>query len=66
MNEKLSFVLVIVYFAAGYWAVNKTIYANKVVVYSKIGDLFVQKVIWAVVLGWALIPAALIKKLLGR
>ena len=66
MNEKLAVVLIIAYFAAGYWAVNKTIYANKVVVYGRIGDLFIQKMIWAGVLGWALIPVALIKKLLGR
>lgn len=59
-------ILLIAYGVLGYWAVGQTIYANKVVVYSKFGWLFNQKLIYALVLGWALIPVALIKKLLGR
>lgn len=56
-------ILVIAYIAAGYWAVNRTIYANKVVFYSDGMALFIQKAVYAIFLGWALIPIALLKKL---
>ena len=61
MNQKLGAILFLAYWAAGYWAVNQTVYANKVVVYNKPGDLFIQKSIFALIGGWILIPAALIK-----
>ena len=53
--------LVIAYLAGGYWATGKTIFANKIVFYNKPGDLFVQRLTYGAVLGWALIPWALIK-----
>ena len=65
-EKKQMVILFLAYCAAGYWAVNRTIYANKVVVYHRVGDLFVQKMIWAVILGWALIPVALIKTIFVR
>ena len=59
-------ILLIAYGVLGYWAVGQTIYANKVVFYTRTGWLFTQKLIYALVLGWALIPVALLKKLFGR
>ena len=59
-------ILLIVYMIAGYWAAGKTIYANKVVIYSGIGTLFIQKLIFGTVLGFILIPWAILKTLGGR
>ena len=59
-------ILFIAYFLGGYWAVNRTIFANKMVFYRKPTDLFIQKAVYAAFLGWLLIPVALIKKLFGR
>lgn len=59
-------ILVIIYCAAGYWAVNKVIYEGKVVIYSDGMQLFIKKMACALVLGWALIPIAIIKCLLGK
>lgn len=55
----------IVYLVLGYWATGKTIYANKIVIYS--GTSFICKRMGiGVVLGWILIPVALIKTLIGK
>lgn len=59
-------VLVIIYMILGYWATGKTIYANKVIIYSGFGTLFLQRMIWGTVLGWILIPWAIIKIILGK
>lgn len=56
-------ILVIIYLVAGYWATGKTIFANRIVVYSKPGDFFVQRVMYGAVFGWALIPWAILKGL---
>lgn len=53
--------LVFIYLAAGYWATGKTIYANKIIIYSSSTSLFIQRVVYGGLLGWALIPWALIK-----
>lgn len=66
MKQTLAVILGLAYLIAGYWAVNRTIYANKVVFYRKPGDLFIQKTIYVFLFGWFLIPVALIKKLLGH
>ncbi len=57
--------LVIIYMILGYWATGKTIYANKVIIYSGFGTLFLQRVIMGTLLGWVLIPWAIIKMILG-
>lgn len=59
-------ILAIAYAVLGYWAVGKTVYANKVVVYSRPGWLFTQKSIYALLFGWVLIPIALLKALFGH
>ena len=58
-------VLVIIYMAAGYWAMGKTIYANKIRI-GTLGNLFVQRLIWGKLLGFILIPVAIIKSARGR
>lgn len=59
-------ILMLVYMAAGYWAAKRTIYANKILISNKVGGIFMQILIMGTLLGWALIPWALIKLLLRR
>ena len=66
MNETMSLVLFIAYAAASYWAAKQTVYANKIMVSSKLGAVFTQILIVGMLLGWALIPLALIKSFLGK
>ncbi|MBQ8133599.1 MAG: hypothetical protein IJ192_04210 [Clostridia bacterium] len=61
----LGVILVIVYMAAGYWAVGKTIYANKIRI-GTLGDLFIRRVITGTLFGLVLIPVAIIKSIAGR
>ena len=61
----LGTILLILYLIAGYWAVGQTIYANKV----RIGtwsNLFITQTITGFLLGWLLIPIAIIKKIVQR
>ena len=61
----LGLILVIVYMIAGYWAMGKTIYANKI----RIGtwkNLFLTRLCLGVILGFILIPIAIIKLLSGK
>lgn len=58
-------VLFILYAALGYWATGVTLYAGKVVVHA-FGQLFLQRLIVGTLLGWILIPVAVIKLLLGK
>lgn len=59
-------ILFAIYLIAGYWAVNKLFYENKIVIYSDWGWLFIRKLSYAMILGWALIPIAIIKKIFMR
>ena len=55
-------IFIIVYIIAGYWAAGETVYANKI----RIGtaqNLFITRVCVGFGFGWALIPAAIIKKI---
>lgn len=61
----MEVVLLIAYMIAGYWAAGQTIYRNKIIIEYKFGDFFVQRVIMGGILGWALIPIAIIRKLMG-
>lgn len=61
--ETIGMILLIIYFAVGYWAVGETIYANKIVFYTGL-ELFAKKLLFSMFLGWILIPAAIIKRLL--
>lgn len=53
-------ILIVLYICLGYWATGKTIYANKIV-FHRFGELFISRVIFATLLGWILIPLALIR-----
>lgn len=57
--------LIIAYLIVGYWAAGVMLFENKVVIHS-FGGLFMQKMIWGMVLGIILIPAAIIKRLLFK
>lgn len=61
----MEILIVIVYIIAGYWAVGKTIYANKVV-FGTWDGILMQRVVLGFVIGWLLIPVAIIRSLLGR
>jgi len=67
MREKLIMpLLLIVYLVLSYWAVGKTIFANTVLVSDSMVGIFAEKLITGTLLGWCLIPIAIIKKILGR
>ncbi|MGN0651129.1 MAG: hypothetical protein ACI4KM_11880 [Oscillospiraceae bacterium] len=62
--EVFEGVLILAYWAAGYWATGWTIYYNKIVIEFQPGGLFVKRAIWGLFLGWILIPVAIIRKIL--
>lgn len=53
-------ILFIIYMIAGYWATGKTIYANSVLIGTST-SIFMRRMCMGVILGWILIPVALIK-----
>ena len=56
-------ILLFIYMVLGYWATGRTIYANKILIGAG-NNIFLQKVIMGTLLGWALIPVAIIKMIL--
>ena len=56
-------ILIIAYVVLSYWAVGQTIYANKIR-FGRLGDLMISQLILGCLLGYILIPIALIKKLI--
>ena len=58
-------ILLVVYVVAGYWATGKTIYANKIVIH-RFGELFIQRVILGLGLGFILIPWAVLKCIFSK
>lgn len=56
--------LAFVYGFLGYWAAGRTLYANKVVIYS--GPFHYNRALWGFLLGWILIPIAILKLFFGR
>lgn len=59
-------IILILYACAGYWAVGKTIFANKVIVSNKIGGAAFLRLFYGLLLGWCLIPIAIIKMLFHK
>ena len=55
-------ILLIAYVALGYWAAGKTVYANKIRI-GTFKDLVLTRLIVGVLLGWILIPVAIIKSI---
>ncbi len=58
-------ILILVYLAAGYWATGQTIYANKILIGTSM-SIFMRKFVLALMLGWLLIPIAIIKQLVSK
>ncbi len=58
-------ILAVLYVVLGYWATGVTIYANKIVIH-KFGELFISRLCFALLLGWALIPIALVKTFISK
>lgn len=56
-------IIIIAYAVLGYWAAGRTVYANKIRV-GTWNDLFINRLIVGCLLGWILIPVALIKTFL--
>ena len=48
-------------YGLGYWATGVTTHANKIFLGYGIGELFLERLCWAFIFGWALIPVAIIK-----
>ena len=59
-------ILIIAYMVLGYWAAGETIYKNRVVIEFKFGAYFMERLTLGSILGWILIPIALIKKFSNR
>ena len=57
--------LIILYIILGYWATGKTLYANSVLIGTG-QAIFLKKCTMGAILGWVLIPVAIIKFLVGR
>ncbi len=55
-------ILLILYFPLGFWAANKTIYANRIMI-GDAGRIFMQKFITVTLFGWALIPLAILRSI---
>lgn len=56
----MGVLVIILYLILGYWAVGKTIYANKVIIGAP-GNIAMKKITIAFLFGWILIPIAIIK-----
>lgn len=53
-------IVLLIYVVLGYWAAGATIYANKIRI-GTASNLFLNRLIVGVLLGWLLIPIALIR-----
>lgn len=51
--------------AFGYWATGRTIYVNKILIGTGM-TIFMRRLVMGTILGWILIPIAVIKMLLGK
>ena len=63
--ETLRLIGFIAYCLAGYWAVNRTIYANYVL-YGDLATIFMRKVIVGMLAGPVCIPLAIIKAVVNK
>lgn len=53
-------ILLVIYIVLGWWAANRTVYANKVL-FGSWNAIVLQKFAVALFLGWLLIPVAVIR-----
>lgn len=61
-----EFIVVIIYWIAGYWAVNKVWYSRRNYIVYDGGKFLVRKGIVALFLGWLAIPIAIIMMILKK
>lgn len=54
--------LFVIYLVLGYWAVGKTLHANRVIITSNMGTYFVKRLATAYIIGFILIPIAIVKE----
>ena len=52
--------IILLYIVLGYWSTGVTIYANSIMIGTSEG-IFVKRCTMGAILGWALIPIALLK-----
>ena len=57
----MELILLIVYFALGYWSTKYTVYYNRIVIELKPGALFVKRMALGTFFGFILIPIALFR-----
>lgn len=57
--------IILLYIVLGYWSTGVTIYANSIMIGTSEG-IFVKRCTMGAILGWALIPIALIKTFISR
>lgn len=57
--------ILVIYLILGYWATGKTIYANRIMIGTWQG-IFFQRIAAGLLLGWILIPIAIIRLFIGR
>lgn len=58
-------IIIALYAMLGYWATGKTTHANKIIISSRPGEMFFQRTMMGICLGWLLIPVALIRVIFG-
>lgn len=64
-GESTMIILILIYMVAGYWSTGKTIYANKILIGTG-SSIFLQRVTMGTILGWILIPIAILKVVLEK
>lgn len=57
--------LIFIYMILGYWATGRTIYRNRILM-GTFQSIFLERVIMGFLLGWLLIPWAIIGMILGH
>lgn len=57
--------VILIYMVLGYWATGRTIYKNRILIGTANG-IFLERLIMGTLLGWALIPVAIIGLLIGK
>ncbi len=59
-------ILILIYVVFSYWAINKVWYSRYTYITSSITDFVLKKVILGALVGWFLIPIAILMTIFGR
>lgn len=57
--------MIIIYWLVAYWAAGRTLYKNRILI-GTFNAVVVEKMIMSFLLGWILIPVAIIQMIFGR